>query len=274
MLLDINPVMFSVGSFNIKYYSFFILLGVIISILLVIKEGSRFNIDKSVLFDLAFWVIIIGVIGARLYYVIFNFHLYASDPLSIFKIWEGGLAIHGGLLFGLLTAIIFCKKKNLDIYRILDISLVAVLLAQTIGRWGNFFNGEAHGAVTSLAYLESLHLPGFVIKGMLIDGLYYEPTFLYESVWCFIGFCVLLFVRRIKLIKKGMPTSFYLIWYGIGRLYIESLRTDSLMLGGFKVAQIVSVCMIIMGIIYLIFNLKKSKYENLYNSDQENIKSI
>ena len=269
MLLDINPVMFSIGGYSLRYYSFFVLIAAVIAILLIIKEGKRFDLNKDTLFDLAFWTILIGIIGARLYYVIFNFQLYKDNLLSILYIWEGGLAIHGGIFFGGITLFLFCKKHELDPIRILDISVVPMLLAQAIGRWGNFFNSEAHGIVTSLEKLQSMHLPNFIIEGMHIEGLYYEPTFLYESLWCILGFIIIVILRRLKYIKKGMPTCFYLMWYSVGRFYIESLRTDSLMFGGFKVAQIVSIILFLVGFVYILFLFRKGKYEGLYNKENE-----
>jgi phosphatidylglycerol:prolipoprotein diacylglycerol transferase len=149
----------------------------------------------------------------------------------------------------------------------MDIAVPSLIIAQAIGRWGNFFNGEAHGPETTLVNLQNMHLPEFIVDGMNIDGIYYHPTFLYESLWCVLGFLLLILIRRYyKCLKIGQLTSFYLIWYGTGRLFIESLRTDSLMLGSLKVAQIISIFMIIIGLlifIYLCFNpLKKGKYYN------------
>lgn len=269
-MCHMNPYIFEIGNFGLRWYSCLILIGVILSIFLIQKEGKRFNIDKDILFNLAFWVIVIGILGARLYYVIFNFNLYKDDLLSIFKVWEGGLAIHGGIIAGIITMAIFCKKHELNFLRITDISVPALLISQAIGRWGNFFNSEAHGAATSLAHLQSLHIPNFIIKGMYISGIYYEPTFLYESIACLIGFIILVIVRRFKFIKVGMQTSFYLIYYAIVRFLIESMRTDSLMLGGFKVAQIVSIIMFLTGIMILLVILRKSRYEDLYNNIYKN----
>jgi len=138
-------------------------------------------------------------------------------------------------------------------------------LAQAIGRWGNFFNGEAHGGVVSLEFLESLHLPDFIIDGMYIGGVYYHPTFLYESVWCLIGFLLLIGIRMITKRKLGVVTTSYFVWYGIGRYMIEGLRTDSLYLGSFRISQLVSMVLIIVGIGWLIFicinNRKDDKNE-------------
>ena len=265
-----NAYIFKIGNFGVRWYSLLILIGVIVGILLIEKEGKKFNISKDFLFNMAFWAIIIGIIGARLYYVIFNFNLYQNDLLSIFKIWEGGLAIHGGIIAGLIVIALYSKKYKMRFIRITDICVPSLLFAQGIGRWGNFFNQEAHGAATSLEHLKSLHLPQFIINGMNINGIYYEPTFLYESIWCLIGFIIILIVRRLKITKVGQPFALYLMWYGLGRFVIESMRTDSLMLGGFKVAQIVSVIMVIVGLVNIMLISRKSKFEDLYNNVYKN----
>ena len=267
-----NPVMLTFGQLEIKWYSVFILIGVIIGISMILKEGSRFNISKDFLFNLSFWTIVFGIIGARLYYVIFNWPSYSNDLMSIFKIWNGGLAIHGGLIAGFITMFIYCKKYEVNILKITDIVVVPVILAQAIGRWGNFFNSEAHGAVVSLSLLQDLHIPKFVIEGMKIGGLYYHPTFFYESIWCLLGFIVLIIVRRFKYVKRGQLTCIYLMWYSIGRFFIESLRTDSLMLGGFKAAQIISIILFIIGLIILMILSRKGKFEDLYNQDEKSIR--
>ena len=141
----------------------------------------------------------------------------------------------------------------------IDISVPGLILAQAIGRWGNFFNSEAHGGIVSRIFLENLHIPKFIIKGMYINGNYYHPTFFYESLFCFIGFFVLIGIRSLKKTKVGTTTSIYLIWYGIVRFFVESLRTDSLMLSSIKIAQLVSVLMVILGIILLIISKTKCK---------------
>jgi len=268
-----NPYIIEFGNFSLRWYSVLILVGVILGITLVKKEGKRFGINSDFLFNMAFWAIIVGILGARIYYVIFNFHLYKGDILSIFRIWEGGLAIHGGIIAGAITVFLYCKKYNMSFVRITDLCVVPLILAQAIGRWGNFFNGEAHGAATSLEHLQSLHLPSFIIEGMNISGIYYEPTFLYESILCLVGFIVLLIIRRMRYIKIGMPTAIYLIIYGVVRFFIEAKRTDSLMFGGFRVAQIVSVVLFVIGLAMMMILSRKSKFEDLYNSESnDNIK--
>ncbi|HAB67106.1 MAG TPA: prolipoprotein diacylglyceryl transferase [Firmicutes bacterium] len=260
-----NPELINIFGISIKWYSCLILAGVLIAYILANKESKKFNLPKDFIFDMVFWVVIFGIIGARLYYVIFNFDLYKNNLLDIFKVWNGGLAIHGGIIAGLITLLVYCKKKEVKPLRIMDIAVPSLIIAQAIGRWGNFFNSEAHGPATSLLNLQNLHIPSFIIKGMNINGIYYHPTFLYESLWCVMGFIVLILIRKFyKYLKSGQLTCVYLMWYSIGRFFIESLRTDSLMIGGFKAAQLMSIIMFIVGFIcfvYLCFNrLKKGQY--------------
>ena len=217
------------------------------------------------MFNLIFWTLIFGIIGARIYYVIFDWEYFSSNINEIWQIWNGGLAIHGGIIAGLLTILIYTKKYNLRLIRYLDFIVVGLIIGQSIGRWGNFFNSEAHGLATSLEQLKNLHIPEFIINGMQINGVYYTPTFFYESLGCILGFIIILIIRRNKYTKVGTPTALYLIIYGIIRFFIERSRTDSLMFLGFKVAMIVSIIMIIIGVIMLIINSKKGRFEDLYN---------
>lgn len=262
-----DPVIFTIGNFSVRWYSVLILLGIIMGYFLAVKEARKFNISSDLVLDVAFWVIIFGIIGARVYYVLFNFNLYKDNLVDIFKIWNGGLAIHGGIIFGFITLVIYCKIKKVSIFRMTDIIVPSLILAQAIGRWGNFFNSEAHGPVTTFENLKSLFIPNFIIEGMKINDIYYHPTFFYESLWCLIGFVVIILIRKFyKYLKVGQLTCVYLMWYSVGRVFIESLRTDSLMFMGYKVAQLVSVgCFAIgfMGFVYLCFNrLKKGLYYN------------
>lgn len=255
-----DRVLFDLGPITIYWYSVIMLLSVLTGIYLALKESKKQGMN-AFLSDLITYVIIFGIIGARLYYVVFNFEQYKNNLFSIFKIWEGGIAIYGAIIGGLITIIYLAKKRNQSIIKTTDIIAPGLLLAQGIGRWGNFFNSEAHGGVVSLEFLKSLHLPEFVIDGMCIDGVYYHPTFLYESLWCILGFIILIIIRKITNRQDGIMTCSYFIWYGIGRFMIESLRTDSLYLGNFRISQIVSIILIITGIIgIIIINIiKKSK---------------
>ena len=261
-----DPII-NLGIISIHWYSVFIFIGILIGSNLAIKEAKKHGYEEDFIVNLLFLAVIIGIIGARVYYVIFNFDYYKDNLIEIFKVWNGGLAIHGGIIAGFITIAIICYKRKVNLLRILDYLVVGLIIAQAIGRWGNFFNGEAHGAITSLSYLESLHLPDFIIDGMYINGNYYVPTFLYESVWCFIGFIIMIILRRKKFMKIGYLTSFYLVWYGIERFFVEGMRTDSLMFLSLKVAQVVSLIMMIIGVVLFIYSLKKSKK---YEEGEEN----
>ena len=268
-----NPILIDLGIISIKWYSVMILLGMLFGGVVVLREAKRWEINEDFVINLFFYTIISALIGARLYYVAFNFSYYSANPINILKIWEGGLAIHGGIIFGLITVLTYCRKYKVKIPLMVDIIVPGLILGQAIGRWGNFFNSEAHGMSTTLETLKGLFIPDFIIKGMNIDGVYYHPTFLYESLLCLLGFFIILFLRRRKNIKLTNVTSFYLIWYGGIRAFIETMRTDSLMIGQFKVAILVSILMILIGIILFIISLKKSRFENKYN-DSDNINDI
>ncbi len=262
-----NPILFNLFGFEVRWYSVMLLIGIIFAMILFIKEGKRFNISKEFTFNLAFWVVVVGIISARIYYCLFNFSMYKNNILDIFKIWEGGLAIHGGIIGGLITIILYTKKSNYKAAKITDMIVVPLLLAQSIGRWGNFFNGEAHGPATTYFHLKELHIPEKIIEGMKIGNNYYHPTFFYESIYCLIGFIILLFIRRYRYLKRGQLTCIYLMYYSVGRFFIEALRTDSLMLGGFKAAQLFSIFSFIGGLIIFIILCRKSRFEDLYNEE-------
>lgn len=265
-----NPELVNLFGLSIRWYSVLILFGVVVGIYLLRREALRYGMNWDFIFNLSFWTIIIGIIGARVYYVIFNWSEYSGDLLSIFKIWNGGLAIHGGLLAGAITVLVYCKRVKANTLKVIDMALPSVMIAQAIGRWGNFFNSEAHGVATTLSKLKSLHIPNFIAEGMCIDGVYYHPTFLYESLWCIFGFIILIIIRRNKYTKIGTVTGTYLMWYSTGRFFIEHLRTDSLMIGGFRVAQIISILLFLTGLFLIIRNKRQGKFENLYNSDKDN----
>lgn len=259
-----EKVALDLGPIQIYWYSIFIFIGMLVACFLIYREAKKKGIDEDFLVNLTFNTIIIGIIGARLYYVLFNLSYYLDNPIEIFQIWNGGLAIHGGIIAGLLFIIYYCKKHEVNLWEILDIIVVGLIIAQAIGRWGNFFNSEAYGPITTATDLKSLGIPQFVINGMYILGDYRQPTFFYESVWCVFGFLAMLIIRKYKYLKVGQLTSFYLIWYGIIRFIIEAMRTDSLMLGPIKMAQLVSIVFIISGIIIFIKSTK-GKQKELYN---------
>lgn len=258
-----NRVAFNIFGFNVYYYSLCILLGVVVAYILITREGKKQGLPKEFISDLIFYTLIIGILGARVYYCVFNLDYYLANPSEILKIYNGGLAIHGGVIAGLIFVYFYTKKKNVSFIKILDIVAPAVIIAQSFGRWGNFFNQEAHGGITTYQNLKNMHIPEFIINGMHIEGKYYYPTFFFESIWCLIGFIILMIARKNKNLKKGFQIGFYFIWYGIGRFFIEALRTDSLMFFGLKIAQIVSLIGIIIGIIIIVTNRNKKYYNEM-----------
>ena len=258
-----NRVAFNIFGFNVYYYSLCILLGVVVAYILITREGKKQGLPKEFISDLIFYTLIIGILGARVYYCVFNLDYYLANPSEILKIYNGGLAIHGGVIAGLIFVYFCTKKKNVSFIKILDIVAPAVIIAQSFGRWGNFFNQEAHGGITTYQNLKNMHIPEFIINGMHIEGKYYYPTFFFESIWCLIGFIILMIARKNKNLRKGFQIGFYFIWYGIGRFFIEALRTDSLMFFGLKIAQIVSLIGIIIGIIIIVTNRNKKYYNEM-----------
>lgn len=264
-----DRIAFDLGFLQIYWYSIFVFLGIFLGSIVILRETKKQKINQDFMINLIFYAVIFGLIGARLYYVAFNLDYYLRYPIEIFEIWNGGLAIHGGIIFGLVTIILYCKKYHAKSLKVLDILVVGLILGQAMGRWGNFFNGEAYGAVTTLSHLQQLGLPDFLIQGMYVNGAYHQPAFLYESIWSLFGFIALLMIRRYKYLKTGQLTGVYLIWYSVGRFFIEAMRTDSLMLGSFKVAQIVSIVCIIIGIFMLFLCKKGTRFDNLYKDEEK-----
>lgn len=268
-----NPVIFNIGNFELRWYSVLIAIAVIIGYVLIINESRRFKIKKEFMFNMMFWTLIFAIIGARLYYVAFNLEYYRTNILEIFQIWKGGLAIHGALLFGAITIIIYCKKYKVRVGKILDIFVPALLLGQAIGRWGNFFNSEAYGSIVTYQQLVNMKIiPQFIIDNMFINGSYHLPMFYFESLWCLLGFFLSLFLRRRKYIKDGQLVAFYMMWYGVARFVIETFRTDALLFNGIRVARVVSVLMFIIGLIIQFIQSRKPKLDELYNKAEEEVR--
>ena len=251
-----NPILISLGNIEIRWYSVLILIAFTIGYFIVINKCKKEKIDLTIISDMCFYIVIFSILGARLYYCLFNLDYYAKHILDVFKIWEGGLAIHGGIIAGILTTYFYTRKKKMPFLIIVDAFIPALVLGQAIGRWGNFFNMEAYGPITTLSNLQKIGIPKFIIDGMYIDHSYHHPTFFYESFGCLIIFVIVLIIRNLKGIKSGFITGVYFILYGIIRLFIENLRQDSLMLFNIKVAQLISIIMIILGIYMLINNIK------------------
>ena len=261
-----SKIALSIGPIQIYWYSVIILIAIFVAASIVYYEMKKQGVTGDDFTDLFFNTVLFGIIGARIYYVLFNLSYYLENPIEMFEIWNGGLAIHGALIAGIIYVYLFCRKKKLNTLKILDMIVVGVIIGQSIGRWGNFFNQEAYGPVTTLAYLEQEMIPQFIINGMKILGEYHIPTFYYESLWNINGFIILLLVRNCKKIKNGQLTGIYLIWYSLGRFYVESLRMDSLMLKNFKMALLVSVVLLIIGLFLLLKDkILKKDTPNLYH---------
>lgn len=247
MTLTINPVAFNLGNLSVKWYGVIMALAIILAVSMAIIEGRKRQIESDDFIDLLLWAVPLGYVGARIYYVIFEWQYYAQHPDQIIAIWNGGIAIYGGLLAGLVVLLIFCYKKMLPPFLMLDIITPGVMAAQILGRWGNFINQEAHGGPTTLGFLQSLHLPNFIISQMKINGVYYQPTFLYESFFNLIGLILILVLRHRKhLFKQGEIFMLYLAWYSVVRFFVEGMRTDSLYLwGSIRVSQLLSLILLV-----------------------------
>lgn len=244
-----NPVAFTIFGVDIRWYGIIIGLGFLIAFYISYKKARSHHIEPDYILDLTILLIPLTIIGARAYYVIFSWKDYQGNLREIFNIRNGGLAIHGGLITGILIIGIFCLIKKVNIFNLGDLIVPQVALAQAIGRWGNFFNGEAHGGPTKLPW------------GILVDGTYVHPTFLYESLWCFFLFIFLTLVDR-KRRFFGQVTLLYGILYSVERFFVEGFRTDSLMIGNYRQAQVISLFIIIICLVLYIIRQKKNKHYN------------
>ncbi|WP_195519898.1 prolipoprotein diacylglyceryl transferase [Streptococcus salivarius] len=254
MLATIDPIALRLGPISIHWYAICIVSGLLLAVYLAQRWAPEKGIDPENILDFILLAFPIAIVGARLYYVIFQWSYYSQNPSEIFAIWNGGIAIYGGLIAGAAVLYWFAKRHAIAVLDFLDIAAPGVMIAQSIGRWGNFINQEAYGrAVSHLNYV-----PEFIRQQMYIDGSYRVPTFLYESLWNLVGFIIILGLRRFnKKLRQGDVTSFYLIWYGLGRFVIEGMRTDSLMFAGLRVSQWVSIAIIILGTSLLYFRKQR-----------------
>lgn len=240
----LDRVAFELGPFTVYWYGIIIGMGILFGWLLTTRESKKLGLPQDTFSDLLLWAIPISIISARIYYVIFKWDYYSQNPGDIIAIWQGGIAIHGALIGGVITAVLFAKKRGVSFWKLADIAAPGIILGQAIGRWGNFMNQEAYGNEVTRTFLEKLNLPDFIINQMYINGAYYHPTFLYESIWNLIGFLLLLILRKFNL-RQGELFLSYVIWYSIGRFFVEGLRTDSLMLtDSLRIAQVISVVLI------------------------------
>jgi phosphatidylglycerol---prolipoprotein diacylglyceryl transferase len=253
----INPTAFSIFGIEIKWYGILISIGIVIAVILSLREAKRVGESEDTILDLILWVLPAAIVGARLYYVIFQWKYYSQQPSEIIDIRGGGLAIHGGVIAAFIVGYIYVKRKNLNFFKLADIVAPGLILAQAIGRWGNFVNQEAYGGPVSKEYISVF--PRFIQEQMYIGDQYYHPTFLYESVWNLLVFIFLIIYRRNFKKTDGEIIGLYAIGYSIGRFVIEGMRTDSLMLGPIRVAQLVSVGFIILGAVLILVKRKTVK---------------
>ncbi len=255
----IDPIAFQFGPLRIRWYGLITGLALLAGLKLVLWQVKNDEKIKEEFFlDFLIWALPIAIIGARLYYVLFHFDYYQANPAEILSIWHGGQAIHGSIIGGLIVLYFMCKKYQVSLLLALDYLAPAMILGQAIGRWGNFINQEAFGRVVSPEFIN--RFPEFIAKQMYINGAYHHPTFLYESIWNFMIFIILIILRKSEKIIKGDLFAIYFMMYSIGRYFIENIRTDSLMFSGFQVARIVSILMILIGLVIL-FNNHKSDHK-------------
>ena len=258
--VDPNLVAFTVLGKDIYWYGIIIALGFLLAVIYMMRRAPVFGLTQDDLLDEVLWAVPIGVVCARLYYCIFYWELYADNPISILYIWEGGLAIYGGVIGGAITILVLSRVKKIPTGVMLDVAAMGVLIGQIFGRWGNFMNREAHGAVTDCFFKMGLMDASGAVT-------YYHPTFLYESVWNLAGFIALHFLTKKRRFDGQIMLS-YLAWYGLGRVWIEGLRTDSLYLfgTGIRVSQLVAaLCVVFAGgaLAYILIK-KKPNPEQLY----------
>ncbi|MGX7111255.1 prolipoprotein diacylglyceryl transferase [Gemella cuniculi] len=254
----INPIAVHLFSKPIYWYGIIIATTVLVAYLMADKEATKRGLKKDTMIDLLLMALPVAFIFARAYYVMFRWDYYSIHKNEIIAIWDGGIAIYGGLIGGFIVLYFFAKKRNIKVIKLLDIIAPSLLVGQIIGRWGNFFNHEAYGEVVSKEFLEKRFIPNFIIENMYIDGAYRQPTFLYESLWCIVALIVLLLLRN-KLAQSEV-FAMYLILYGIERFIVEGMRTDSLYLGGMRVSQVLSLVFVIGSLIYLV--VLNTKYRN------------
>jgi phosphatidylglycerol:prolipoprotein diacylglycerol transferase len=257
--LELNPPKgFSIGSLSIHFYGMIIALGLLLAVIYGLKRSKQFGLKEDDILDGVLGIVPFAILCARAYYCIFSWDEFASNPISVLYIWNGGIAIYGGVIGAAIGVLVFCKIKKIKIGAVLDIVALGFLIGQSIGRWGNFFNREAYGAMTE----SFLRMEIF----STIDGVRacYHPTFLYESLWNLAGFAALHFLSK-KRQYDGQIALGYVLWYGLGRTIIEGLRKDSLMWGAFRVSQLLAAasCLAALGI--LLWQLfRKHEKEKLY----------
>ncbi len=264
----LDRALLELGPLTVYWYGVIIAAGAFLGLWLATREADRLGLNKDLFVDLIVFAIPIAIISARIYYVIFEWDRYDGGTWwDVFAIWEGGIAIHGALIGSVVTAIIFARVRKVSFWQLADIAAPSIILGQAIGRWGNFMNQEAHGGPVSQAAYDNFlqYLPDFINNQMCIGGVMYHPTFLYESVWNLIGLVLLLLLRRFNP-RRGEVFLSYVIWYSIGRYFIEGMRTDSLyIVGQLRTAQVISVVLVVLSIALIIYRRYSGKADRLYN---------
>ncbi|GAX91208.1 prolipoprotein diacylglyceryl transferase [Effusibacillus lacus] len=256
----IDPVAVTIGPLKIHWYGIIMTSAFVFGVLLAQFHARKFGIDPEHILNMAMYIIPLAIIGARAYYVIFEWDNYKDNIWEAFAIWHGGLAIHGGLIGGTLGGIWYVSRHKMPVLLFGDLIMPSVILGQAIGRWGNFINQEAHGGEVPEEFMNMF--PNFIKEQMFINGAYYEPTFLYESLWNLLVFGILMLLLHKFKKFDGQVMFSYLILYSVGRYFIEGLRTDSLMLGPLRVAQLVSLILILAGIALLYWAWKRDAGRN------------
>lgn len=251
-----GPVIVEIGPVALRWYGLLIASALLIGVNLSQYLAKRRHLDPELIGDLAIWLVLGAIPGARLYYVAFEWDKYAQDPSRILAIWQGGIAIHGAILGGILAVLIFAKLQKVSFWQLADVVAPSLILGQAIGRWGNFFNSEAFGKPTDLPW--KLYIPPQNRPPGLASYEYFHPTFLYESLWNIGVFILLLtlFFRGLKgkpALKPGTIFLVYILVYSSGRIWIEGLRMDSLMFGPLRIAQIISLIGIALGLLGLLW---------------------
>lgn len=229
----LNPIIFSLGFITVRWYGMILGAAALAGLWLAIQEGKRYKLRPEFFMDLLLIGLPSAIVGARIYYVAFKWDDYRHNLMDIFKIWNGGIAIYGALIGAIIAALWYVRRKGYNFWRIADICAPGLIIGQMIGRWGNFVNQEAHGGPVEESFLRNtLHLPDFIVNQMFIDGVFYHPTFLYESMWNLAGLLFLFWLRRRTFLRAGELFMSYFIWYSAGRFFVEGLRTDSLSFHG------------------------------------------
>ncbi|MDK2940515.1 prolipoprotein diacylglyceryl transferase [Acetobacterium carbinolicum] len=236
-----NPIAFTAFGLEVRWYGVLIAAALLIGLLIALKRAPKYGIDPEIIMDFFLYMTPAVIIGARLYYVIFSYDYYAAHPEEIFAIWNGGLAIHGGIIAGVIVALVLCRVKKISFFALADVLIPALPLGQAIGRWGNYFNQEAYGSQTDLPW-------AITVNDAALGIIKVHPTFLYESIWNLLAFGFIFFYEdKIKKVD-GELLFVYLGLYSVGRFFIEGLRTDSLMFMGLRIAQLISLVLVAVGV--------------------------